>query len=128
VARAADAVLLALENAEKDALRRLARARVPDPWLVAEELRGRGASDAARALAREARPEVGKPLAAWLEAAGGARPPATPVVAAARDKSVTPKVVGSKRFRRDIVLYVGRDVIPFAARIHAVPLNALWAR
>jgi len=36
--------------------------------------------------------------------------------------------LAGKRFHRGIVLYAGRDVIPFAARIHAVPLNALWAR
>jgi hypothetical protein len=30
------------------------------------------------------------------------------------------------RFHRGIVLYAGREVIPFAANIHALPLPALW--
>jgi hypothetical protein len=30
------------------------------------------------------------------------------------------------RFHRGIVLYTGREVIPFAANIHALPLTALW--
>ncbi len=37
-------------------------------------------------------------------------------------KEMTPK-----RFHRGIVLYMGSEVIPFAANLHALPLNALWS-
>ena len=30
------------------------------------------------------------------------------------------------RFVRDVVLYCGRQVVPFAADLHAVPVPALW--
>ena len=30
------------------------------------------------------------------------------------------------RFHRGVVLYTGQDVIPFGAKLHAVPLTALW--
>ena len=31
-----------------------------------------------------------------------------------------------KRFIRGVVLYTGRDVVPFGANLHAVPIDALW--
>jgi len=31
-----------------------------------------------------------------------------------------------KRFHRGLILYRGPTVIPFAERIHAVPVDALW--
>lgn len=31
-----------------------------------------------------------------------------------------------KRFRRGIVLYLGRESIPFGPQFHALPINALW--
>jgi len=31
------------------------------------------------------------------------------------------------RFHRGVVLYTGREVIPFGPRLHAVPLEALWS-
>jgi len=33
--------------------------------------------------------------------------------------------IGS-RFRRGIVLYTGRETVPFAANLHALPISALW--
>lgn len=36
--------------------------------------------------------------------------------------------LAGKRFHRGIVLYAGQDVIPFGARIHALPVSALWLR
>lgn len=32
-----------------------------------------------------------------------------------------------KRFHRGLVLYRGRTVVPFSARLHAVPIDALWS-
>ncbi len=32
-----------------------------------------------------------------------------------------------KRFLRGVLLYLGKEVVPFAANIHAVPIGALWA-
>ena len=32
-----------------------------------------------------------------------------------------------KRFHRGLILYRGRTVIPFASRLHAAPINALWS-
>ncbi len=34
--------------------------------------------------------------------------------------------LGGKRFHRGVVLYAGQDTIPFGARIHALPVSALW--
>jgi len=31
------------------------------------------------------------------------------------------------RFRRGIVLYMGRESVPFGSKLHALPLNALWS-
>jgi len=31
-----------------------------------------------------------------------------------------------KRFRRGVVLYTGKEVIPFGSNLHAVPVNVLW--
>ena len=31
-----------------------------------------------------------------------------------------------KRFVRGVVLYMGRDVVPFGANLHAIPMDALW--
>lgn len=31
-----------------------------------------------------------------------------------------------KRFVRGIILYTGRQTVPFAANLHAIPINALW--
>ncbi len=36
--------------------------------------------------------------------------------------------IAGKRFHRGIVLYGGQDTIPFGSRIHAMPINTLWAR
>ncbi|HKV41961.1 MAG TPA: DUF4143 domain-containing protein, partial [Blastocatellia bacterium] len=30
------------------------------------------------------------------------------------------------RFRRGVVLYTGRETVPFGAQLHAVPISALW--
>jgi hypothetical protein len=30
------------------------------------------------------------------------------------------------RFLRGVVLYTGREVVPFAANLHAVPVPSLW--
>ncbi|MCH8879233.1 MAG: ATP-binding protein [Planctomycetes bacterium] len=35
--------------------------------------------------------------------------------------------IAGKRFHRGVVLYAGQDMIPFGSRIHAMPINALWA-
>jgi len=35
--------------------------------------------------------------------------------------------LAGKRFHRGIVLYTGQETIPFGSRIHALPINALWA-
>ena len=32
-----------------------------------------------------------------------------------------------KRFHRGLILYRGRTVVPFAPRLHAVPIDALWS-
>ena len=32
------------------------------------------------------------------------------------------------RFARGVVLYTGREVIPFAKNLHAVPIGALWQK
>lgn len=34
--------------------------------------------------------------------------------------------VAGRRFHRGLVLYTGREVIPFSPRLHAVPIQALW--
>ncbi|WP_172961918.1 hypothetical protein [Thermus scotoductus] len=30
------------------------------------------------------------------------------------------------RFHRGVVLYLGRETVPFAKNLHALPLEALW--
>ena len=30
------------------------------------------------------------------------------------------------RFLRGIILYTGRETVPFAANLHAIPVSALW--
>ena len=30
------------------------------------------------------------------------------------------------RFHRGVVLYTGTEVVPFGAKLHAVPIDALW--
>ncbi|MFQ6112202.1 MAG: ATP-binding protein, partial [Nitrospinota bacterium] len=32
-----------------------------------------------------------------------------------------------ERFRRGIILYTGRESVPFGAKLHALPINALWS-
>ncbi len=34
--------------------------------------------------------------------------------------------VTGKRFVRGVVLYLGRDLVPFGAKLHAVPIDAFW--
>lgn len=34
--------------------------------------------------------------------------------------------LAGERFHRGVVLYTGREVVPFAANIHALPVSALW--
>ena len=36
------------------------------------------------------------------------------------------KEVAKSRFKRGIVLYGGREIVPFAENVHAVPLSTLW--
>jgi predicted AAA+ superfamily ATPase len=36
------------------------------------------------------------------------------------------RAAAGKRFRRGIILYLGREVVPFAADVHALPIGALW--
>lgn len=37
------------------------------------------------------------------------------------------RAAAGERFRRGIILYLGREVVPFAADVHALPVSALWA-
>jgi uncharacterized protein len=34
--------------------------------------------------------------------------------------------IAGRRFHRGVLLYTGREVVPFGARIHAMPVSALW--
>jgi predicted AAA+ superfamily ATPase len=33
-----------------------------------------------------------------------------------------------RRYRRGVVLYTGREAVPFGPRLHALPVSALWQR
>ncbi len=67
--QAADAVLAAIKAKNDDALRALAGSDQPDPWLVADELCGRGQVVAARALAAAGAHVDTKKLPAYVAAA-----------------------------------------------------------
>ena len=34
--------------------------------------------------------------------------------------------VAGWRFHRGVVLYAGRETVPFSANVHALPVSALW--
>jgi hypothetical protein len=34
--------------------------------------------------------------------------------------------VAGRRFHRGVLLYTGRETVPFSADLHALPVSALW--
>ena len=72
--RAADAVVAAVDAADPAALKALALRPEPDPWIVADELLGRGKADAATAFARAVTGPEAAALLAFVEAERKAPP------------------------------------------------------
>ena len=38
----------------------------------------------------------------------------------------TLRTVARKRFHRGVILYTGRQALPFGADLHALPISTLW--